>query len=85
MPIMFCYIDPFIMNQEVVKLTPGDTEIIFRGSLDSISAFMAAEYNNGGYDKIALKGTLADTVADQIRNDSQTKYGLKHIEIEVLH
>ena len=45
---------------------------------------MATEYNNGGYDRIVLKGTLADTVADQIRENSKTKYGLGEINIEVL-
>lgn len=84
MPVMFCYIDPFIMQQQVVKLTPGSTEILFLGSLDEICRFMAAEYNNGGYDRIALKGTLAETVADRVRLNSQTLYGLKEINIEVL-
>ena len=84
MPVMFCYIDPFIMNQQVVKLTPGDTEMLYSGSLDSVSTFMAAEYNNGGYDRIVLKGVLADTVADQIRENSKTRYGLGNVEIEVL-
>ena len=84
MPIMFCYVDPFVMDQQVVKLTPGETEMIYHGSLDSISTFMATEYNNGGYDRIVLKGTLADTVADQIRENSKTRYGLGEINIEVL-
>ena len=81
---MFCYIDPFIMNQQVIKLTPGDTEMIYSGSLDSISTFMATEYNNGGYDRIVLNGPLAETIADQIRTYSLTKYNNKEIEIEVL-
>lgn len=84
MPIMFCYIDPFIMDQQVVKLIPGNTEVIFSGHLDDVCRFIATEYNNGGYDKVTLKGTLADSVADQIRENSKTLYGLKEIEIEVL-
>ena len=84
MPIMFCYIDPFVINQQVVKLTPGDTEVIFRGSLREISDFMATEYNNGNYDRITLKGNIADSVAEQIRNFAKLTYGLKEIKIEVL-
>lgn len=84
MPVMFCYIDPFIMNQQVVRLTPGDTEVIFTGDLDDVCQFITTEYNNGGYDRVALKGTLADSVADRIREDSMRLYGLKEIEIEVL-
>ena len=84
MPVMFCYIDPFIMEQQVVKLTPGETEVIFSGGLDAVCKFIATEYNNGGYDRVALKGTLADSVADRIRENSKTLYGLKEIEIEVL-
>ena len=84
MPIMFCYIDPFIMQQQVIKLTPGNAETIFSGELYDTCRFIAAEYNNGGYDRVVLKGTLAESVADQIRDNSKTLYGLKEIEIEVL-
>ena len=84
MPVMFCYIDPFIMRQQVVKLTPGETKVIFEGGLDEVCRFIANEYNNGGYDRIVLKGALADTVADQIRENSKTRYGLGEINIEVL-
>ena len=84
MPVMFCYIDPFIMQQQVIKLTPGNAEAIFSGELYDICKFIATEYNNGGYDRVVLKGTLAESVADQIRENSKTLYGLKEIEIEVL-
>ena len=84
MPVMFCYIDPFIMRQQVVKLTPGETEVIFVVCLDEVCRFIANEYNNGGYDRVALKGTLAETVADRVRENSKLMYGLKEIEIEVL-
>ena len=84
MPVMFCYIDPFIMRQQVVKLTPGDTEVIFEGDLNEVCRFIANEYNSGEYDRVALKGTLAETVADRVRETSKLMYGLKEIEIEVL-
>ena len=45
---------------------------------------MATEYNNGGYERIVLKGTLADNLADEIRSYSKTKYGFNNIEIEVI-
>ena len=81
---MFCYIDPFDMNQQIVKLTPNSSEAIFNGTLSEASAFMATEYNNGGYERIVLKGTLADNLADEIRSYSKTKYGFNNIEIEVI-
>lgn len=81
---MFCYIDPFIMNQDVVRLTPGSTEVIFHGTLGEISDFMVAEYANQEYDRITLKGTLAETVADQIRMKSKTNYNINDIKVEVL-
>lgn len=84
MPIMFCYIDPFAINQQVVKLTPGGTEVIFSGNLDAACKFIGAEYKNNNYDKITLKGMLAETVADKIRDYCETLYDLKTIEIEVL-
>ena len=85
MPIIFCYIDPFTMQQAVIKLTPEDAINIFHGNIDEITTFIAEEYNHDDYDRIVLKGTLADSVADQIRAYSLTKYNNKEIEIEVLH
>lgn len=84
MPIMFCYIDPFVMNQQVVRLTPGETEIIFTGGLEAVCNFMAAEYKNGNYDKITLKGVLSESVADKIRMNGNNLFGLEEIDIEVL-
>jgi len=45
---------------------------------------MATEYSNGNYDRITLKGNIADSVAEQIRNFAKLTYGLKEIKIEVL-
>ena len=84
MPIMFCYIDSFTLNQQVVKLTPGDAEVIFRGKLDDVCDFMAYAYHKDKYDRIVLKGTLAESVVDQIRFQAQVKYNKDDIEIEVL-
>ena len=84
MPVMFCYIDPFTMEQAVTKLTPGDAENIFHGSIDEVTTFMAEEYNHEKYDRIVLNGPLAETIADQIRTYSLTKYNNREIEIEVL-
>lgn len=65
---------------------PNSTELLYCGSIDEVSDYMASEYNFGGpYDRIVLKGTLAETVADQIREFSVAKYAnKKEIEIEVL-
>ena len=84
MPIMFCYIDPFVMDQQVVKLTPGTTEVLFTGSLDNVCQFMSNEYHNGDYNKITLTGMLAESVAEKIRDYGKTLYDLNDIEIEVL-
>ena len=86
MPVMFCYIDPFVMKQQVIKLGPNTTELLYCGSIDEVSDYMASEYSfNGPYDRIVLKGSLAETVADQIRQHAMVKYSnRKEIEIEVL-
>ena len=84
MPVMFCYIDSFTMDQQVIKLSPGDAEVIFRGNLSDASDFMAYTYQNDKYDRIVLNVTLAESVADQIRFQAQSKYSKNEIQIEVL-
>lgn len=84
MPVMFCYIDPFDMRQQVVKLSPDNTSLLFCGTIDEIVPGMALEYSTNSYDRIVLKGVLAESVAEQILEYGRTNYGLKDIEIEVL-
>lgn len=84
MPVMFCYIDPFVMNQSVVELTPEDQKVLYSGQLDEVCNYIAQEYMNNKYDKVVLKGTLAESVADQIRAYSIMSYGYNDIEIEVI-
>ena len=40
---------------------------------------MAYTYQNDKYDRIVLKGTLAESVADQIRFQAQSKYSKNEI------
>lgn len=86
MPVIFCYLDPFVMKQQVIKLGPNNTELLYCGSMEEVSDYIASEYSFGGpYDRIVLKGTLAESVADQIRECAMLKYSnKKEIEIEVL-
>ena len=81
---MFCYIDSFSIAQQVVELTPGNAEAIFSGDIDSVCQFMAHQYNQKLYDRIVLKGALADSIADQVRNYAMVNYSNNNIEIEVL-
>ena len=84
MPVMFCYIDPFDMRQQVVKLSPDSTSLLFCGTIDEIIPGMVTEYSTNSYDKIVLKGAMADNIAERIHEYGKTTYGLENIEIEVL-
>lgn len=84
MPVIFCYIDPFDMRQQVVKLSPNDTTVLFNGTIDEVIQGMITEYSSHEYDRIVLKGIMADEVADRMRETSRTTYGIENIEIEVL-
>lgn len=84
MPVMFCYIDPFIMNQSVIEITPNDNVILFKGPLELACDYMAGQYSMKEYDRIVLKGGLADSAAEMIREYAITKYSANNIKIEVL-
>ena len=45
---------------------------------------MANQYESKEYDRIVLKGGLADSAAEMIREYAITKYSAKNIKIEVL-
>jgi len=45
---------------------------------------MITEYSSHEYDRIVLKGIMADEVAERMRETSRTTYGIENIEIEVL-
>lgn len=84
MPIIFCYIDPFALKQQVIKISANNTEQIYSGSIDEISHYIAFIYNDEDYQKIILKGSLAENIADQIRLYAMTDYNKNKIEIEVI-
>lgn len=84
MPIMFCYTDPFVAEQSVIRLTPDDTYQLYKGSIEDVSTYMAAEYSTGQYDRIVLKGDLSEMVAEFIRSTARTEYALNDVEIEVI-
>lgn len=85
MPIMFCHIDPFVMNQTVVEMSSDTLETIFAGSMLQIADFMAKAYSTKKYERIILQGQMADDIAEQIRTYALTDYNLNNIEIEVLN
>ena len=84
MPIMFCYIDPFIMTQNILEISEDNSFNLASGSIDDVCKLMASYYQTGKYSQIVLKGSLAETAADQIRTYGKLNYNLNDIEIEVL-
>lgn len=84
MPVMYCYIDPFVMDQQVMRVLPGRTDVIFSGRIEDISDFMAVEYMNNNYEKITLEGALAESIAEKIEEVGLHLYGLNNMNIEVI-
>ena len=85
MPIMFCFIDPFVMQQTVTAVLSDSSYTLFTAKdLNETCELLATYYSTGDFRQIVLKGTLAESVADQVRSYGKISYNLKDMNIEVL-
>ena len=63
---------------------PESTYTLCSGTIQEVCELMSSYYATGVYHQIVLKGTLAESAADQIRSYSKLNYHLDDINIEVL-
>ncbi len=89
MRIMYCYIEPWIMDQNIYLMsdTEGEPVINNKVPLDSVPAYLATCYKNKECEKIILHGSaklMTQQVADDITTFGLTNFGLNNINIEVI-
>lgn len=84
MPLMFCYFDPFVMQQTVFAVEPNENTPLFEGTMDEVCSLIASYYATGNYERIILTGALAKSAADHIRVYGKINYNLDDINIEVI-
>lgn len=88
MRIMYCYIEPWVVEQNVYLMTDG-IEPVVNGkiNLDDLPAYLATSYNNKECDKIILHGSvkgMTERCAEDVSTYSMNNYGLNNINIEVI-
>ena len=83
--MMFCNFNLFDINAQVVSVQEnGEMKPLFSGNFEDVCEFMAAEYQNGDYDKIVLSGPYAGAVEDRVIAYSKANYSFDNINIEVI-
>ena len=88
MQIMYCYIEPFIMNQNVfVGKDKGELEFLGKVKIEDMPEYFTTTYQNENIDKIILNGPAKDyikEISNSVKEYAVTKYNLKDIKIEVI-
>ena len=88
MQIIYSYIEPWVIDQNVYIMTDGINPIMTNKiALDDLPAYLSTEYANHKCDKIILHGsnyTYTNEFANMIKEYSINNYGLNNINIEVI-
>ena len=89
MRIMYCYIEPWLINQNIYLMSEEETEPVINNkiTLDDVPAYLATCYKNKECDKIILHGSakmMTQQVVDDIMTFGANNFGLNDINIEVI-
>lgn len=88
MQIMYCYIEPFIMNHNVfVGSDKGELQLLGKVKIEDMPEYFTTTYQNENIDKIILNGPAKDyikEISNSVKEYAVTKYNLKDIKIEVI-
>ena len=89
MQIMYCYIEPWILNQNVYLMNDNETVPVMTNKvpLDSVASYLATCYNNKECDKIILHGSakiMTEQIAEDVITYGNTNFGINNINIEVI-
>ena len=88
MQIIYSYIEPWVVQQNVYIMNDGIEPIITdKVALDDLPAYLATEYINRKCDKMILHGsnyTFTNQFADMVKTYSVNNYGLNNMNIEVI-
>lgn len=88
MRIMYCYIEPWVVQQNVYLMDDGLKPVqLNKIDLENVANYLATSYNNHECNKIILHGSmpaLTQQFADDIIQYGLTNFGLNDINIEVI-
>lgn len=88
MRIMYCYIEPWIVSQNIYIMNDGINPIVTdKIDLENVPTYLATAYNNHECNKIILHGSvpaITQQCAEDIAQYGLTNFGLNDINIEVI-
>ena len=88
MRIMYCYIEPWILKQNIYLMSDGqEATINAKIDLDQIPEYLASAYAFKECDKILLHGStpaLTNKYAEDILSYGLTNFALNNINLEVV-
>lgn len=90
MSVMYCFIDPFVLHQNIFLANePDKSDMSFytKVEIDKIPDFFATAYKEKQCNKIILYSgsqTYTEKIANDIRNYAATQYSLKDLDIEII-
>ena len=90
MSVMYCFIDPFVINQNIfLAEEPDRSDMSYYTKVDlaKLPEFFATSYKDNSCNKIILYSgsqSYTEKIADDIRTYALTNYSLKNIDIEII-
>ena len=88
MQIIYSYIEPWVVDQNVYIMTDNTEPVILeRVDIGALSDYIAYTYKQKKCDKIILHGSnyaYTNQIAEDIVSDGINNYGLNNINIEVI-
>ena len=88
MQIIYSYIEPWVVDQNVYLMNDGIEPIILeKVPLENLSDYIALTYAQKNCDKVILHGSTygyTTQIADEIKTYGLNNYGLNNINIEVI-
>ena len=88
MRIMYCYIEPWVLKQNIFLMVEGAQPVInAKIDLDQVSEYLASAYAYKECDKIILHGStpaLTNKYAEDILSYGLTNFALNDINLEVI-
>lgn len=88
MRIMYCYIEPWVVNQNVYLMNDGIEPVVTdKINLEDLPVYLANAYKEKNCDKIILHGSvkgITNQCAEDVINYGLTNYGLNNMNIEVI-
>lgn len=87
MRMMYCYIEPWIIEQKVYTVEDDTSTPLGEVKLEELPIFLATAYSEKEYEKIVLHGSIKGIVEESVERTKTfalTNFGLNDINIEII-